>query len=499
MPREYLRMPQPLPRSDGLYGPVVWRRFRPGDGIPRREEFETKIRQQGAAYASELQRSAADEKEDPAARCCAMGYLVALQRRGELAVPALIQFFEKVARETKDPSCRQDALFALAYLETDYQVEQEAINKLITLVNDPDVDRHQVQLALAATIDQRALEPVASGVLELDDDHEYDRETLADAVRAIPIPWRDKAKIFIQLLKNSSRQRNQVTANAVLQALAPERGEVSPQHMQEIEDYLMGAACEPENQNDRMNGILAELIVACEGGDSERAGHRINAYERNHNLAQTVLHNLRVQMGGAPAITGIMGVLRQDLERYFQQPIYQLNVHTQGMWKKVLADAGIGFRARLWMSITAFAVGMLLLAISSFQILFSKGTGAMSIAPFTAGLGTMLLMIYVGPLKDIRQSVSDLATANAAFMAYVHRILETSHTFSYLYMKEKISLEETQKASAIIKEAMDSTVQVLNMKAIDSSEDVIRRALATALREQRISGRRKAPPRNVAA
>jgi hypothetical protein len=481
-----------------MYKPVVWRLFAPGLGDDHREEIANKLRQQGAAYASELQRIATDENEGDDARYCAMGYLVALQRRGDLAASELIEFFEKMAKETKDPSPRQDALFALAYLETQHQVEPDAIKKLVALINEPGVDRRQVQLALATTLDQRALEPVASGVLELDDDHEYDRETLAEAVRAIEIPWQDKAKTFIQLLKNSSRQRNQVKANAILRALAPQKGEESPQHLHEVEDYFIGVACEPQNQNDdRMNGILAELITACEGGDSERAGHRINAYERNHNLAQTVLRNLRVQMGGTPALTGIMGVLRQDLEKYFQQPIYQLNVHTQGMWKKVLADAGIGFRARLWMSISAFALGMLLLAISSFQILFRHATGAVSMTPFAAGLGTMLLMIYVGPLKDIRQSVSDLATANAAFMAYVHRILETSHTFSYLYMKEKISFEETQKASVIIKEAMDNTVQALNMKAIDSSEGVIRRALTTALREERNA--RKTPSGNVAA
>ena len=58
--------------------------------------------------------------------------------------------------------------------------------------------------------------------------------------------------------------------------------------------------------------------------------------------------------------------------------------------------------------------------------------------------------------------MNDVASANAAFMAYVHRILETSHTFSYYYLTQRISFEEMQKSSEIIKEAMNNTIQALN-------------------------------------
>jgi hypothetical protein len=73
-----------------------------------------------------------------------------------------------------------------------------------------------------------------------------------------------------------------------------------------------------------------------------------------------------------------------------------------------------------------------------------------------------------------------LATANAVFIAYVHRILETSHTFSYYYLHEQISFEDMAKSSALIKEAMENTIRSLNMTAIDSSEDVIVRAMSFA-------------------
>jgi hypothetical protein len=135
------------------------------------------------------------------------------------------------------------------------------------------------------------------------------------------------------------------------------------------------------------------------------------------------------------------------------------------------------------MSGLVFAAGFVLLLVSSWRLLYPDTPGTHNIesfAPFAAGLGTMLLIVYAGPLKDIRQSVNDLATANAVFIAYVHRILETSHTFSYYYLHEEITFEDMAKSSGLIREAMESAVRSLNMTAIDSSEDVIMRAMSFA-------------------
>jgi hypothetical protein len=187
------------------------------------------------------------------------------------------------------------------------------------------------------------------------------------------------------------------------------------------------------------------------------------------------------------------------LEEYFQKPIHALNENTRTMWQQTLSEARQGFRVRIWMSAVVFGLGTILGALSSLKIIFgSPGTGSQASIYFTAlaGLLIMLLVTYTGPLKEIRQSVTDLATASAAFIAYVHRVLETSHTFSYYYLKEKISFEEMKKSCDLIKEAMNNTIEELNRKAIDSSEEVIKAAAEIILRQQGTTVKQSEPAKH---
>jgi hypothetical protein len=459
---------------------------------PRLQEISGKIGREGRYYVSELKSIAADAHATPGPGDVALGYLLAIQHRGKLDSHDLIEFLVTQAHATAW-HVREDALNALAHLRGERGCHPEALDRLIALAADPKYKdgRHDVLKALATTHDPRALESLALGVIEIGEASETGSFLLAKGVRDIwGVEWRDKARAFVSLLQKSARQRNEIHAAAILQALGARGGE--PPHMQELEDFFIEEALSfEEPPNVRMSGILAELIIGCEGGDHEQAGHRINAYLRNHELPATALYYLRREMGGAPALSGIMGVLQTNLDTYFQKPIHKLNEETRTGWHKALKDAARGFAVRVWMSITVFVLGAFLVLGSTCELLFkmSAETSLMAFAAvltaFGAGLGTMFLIIYVGPIKEIRQAVNDLASANAAFMAYVHRILETSHTFSYHYLKDQMSFEKMQQSSEIIRDAMDNTIRVLNMDAIDSAQGVIQRAVTVAFDRER--------------
>jgi hypothetical protein len=79
----------------------------------------------------------------------------------------------------------------------------------------------------------------------------------------------------------------------------------------------------------------------------------------------------------------------------------------------------------------------------------------------------MLLVIYRGPLREIRNSVNDLGIASAAFIAYIHRVLQISHTFSFHYLKQQITFDAVEKSSKLIKEAMSDTTGRLQADKTD--------------------------------
>lgn len=469
--------PQITPIQDIIH-PVMWRTPPPGLGTGKGSkwnEIAGRVERECQSCIPELESIAEDNNENDWTRYRAMGYLVALQNRGKHDAAKLIEFFAKIGRSAKG-MVREDAFCAIAWLQDAIKPHPhpQAVAKLIELAKTPDL-RSAALIALAERANAETLEPLVLGIIELNE--AYTRRELAESVKKIPdldVPWLKKAECFIQLFKRSSQQRNQVDTFAILQAIKPtveKRGQT-----QATIDFFIDAALEC-GQDERMSGILAALIIECDEGNVELAGHRINAYQQNHGLQASDLLTLRMQMGGTPALSGVMGVLRANLDEYFQKPINQLNEDTRKSWKTALKNATLGFEVRLWMSVVVFAMGAALVAISSFKIFFRQPTPE-SMESFAAGLAAMLLVVYVGPLTDIRQSVNDLASANAAFIGYVHRVLETSHTFSFYYLKDKISFEELQKSSQLIKDAMDNTVQVLNRKAVDSSQGVFYRLFA---------------------
>ena len=160
----------------------------------------------------------------------------------------------------------------------------------------------------------------------------------------------------------------------------------------------------------------------------------------------------------------ILDLLEQNLKEFFQKPIHDLNEQTKESWRKTISAARWGFSARMIMSCIVFFVGITLLIISSYKFLSGDLSGTQiwgTSASFASGLASMLLVIYTGPLKDIRQAVSDLGASSAAFIAYVHRILQISHTFSAKYLRQEITYEDTEKSSKLLGEAMNDTIMKL--------------------------------------
>lgn len=135
--------------------------------------------------------------------------------------------------------------------------------------------------------------------------------------------------------------------------------------------------------------------------------------------------------------------------------------------------AQIGFALRALMSVTLFGIGAYMV-ITSFQYFLRGELNTEAFfgpgVAFVAGLGTMLTMVYTGPLRDIKKAVSDVGAADAAFMAYIHRLLQVSHTFSYYYLDGKATFDELQSAGDLIKDTLTETVKIIRTEADEDNK-----------------------------
>jgi len=282
--------------------------------------------------------------------------------------------------------------------------------------------------------------------------------------------WKDVFNEFVEALKNSGKRGSQIDAAGIIRSL---RGSTwdpkAPPFVSsgvdsgDLQEAIIEAAI---NSEGKMASVFARLLVEAADGDQSKAAASIDTYKNKHDTPAEKLKDLRVAVGGE-ALDEVMKSLKENLEDRFYAPIELLNTDTQNMWKQTIKHAQMGFIARILMSIVVFAVGILLLLVSSYQFLTGNISGEALFGPgvsFVSGLSMTLLVIYKGPLTEIRQSVNDLGIANASFIGYVHRVLQISHTFSYHYLQKQMTFEAMGKSSKLLQEAMVDINKALRIK-----------------------------------
>jgi HEAT repeat protein len=307
---------------------------------------------------------------------------------------------------------------------------------------------------LAAFEDGVVVAPLVDRLLF--DPEEGVRKAAATTLASRPVSP-DVLAAVVAALQQSNVVRKDVRPSLVAAALAPAVKSSYPDGTT-VFDALIEAALAA---NDRVNELLADLLSACCDENADMAGDLVNAYETTHPDDAKALTRLRVALGGQRALDPILRQLQDDLRQFFQIPIDQLNTETREAWERASERALRAFGVRVAMSVGVFVTGLLLVVGSAAKFLFGSIDGAAAWGTggtFVGGLTTMLAVTYSGPLKDIRDSVRDLGSATAAFIGFVHQVLQISHTFSSLYLRDRITFDDAAKASELLQKATAAAV-----------------------------------------
>ena len=278
--------------------------------------------------------------------------------------------------------------------------------------------------------------------------------------------WQLKTDTVLRLLAaDPTQHRGTLSVDLVLKAISPSEQAVEPQWA--LTDHLVSQVKFYGNDQ-RLLAILAALIIASTGGVRKWAADRLNAYQKANAVEEKLLQPLRLEIGGE-ALQPYLDRLSEKLESDFLGPVRQLNADTSRTWQRTISVALIGFALRTLMSVILFGVGMYLV-IGSFQSLLAGkldpnflGAGI----SFVTGLVTMVAVTFAGPLKEIRKSVNDVGASSAIFIAYIHSILQVSHTFSSLYQRGNMSFDEARQAAALVEATMRAAMEELNRREGD--------------------------------
>ena len=375
---------------------------------------------------------------------------------GAEAVTYLCAAFD---RDEEEPGVLWTVVSALITVGT--EGENTAVVCLGTQLRDHENYRLRTRVAGALQqIGHTAAIPYLVEAL-VQDERDSVRTASAEALASLP-NWEAKATQLLDVLSSSRRERAAFDFVAIVQAIRPTREELADnRHL--LTDFLIRRAVvlRPDS---RLAAIMAGLIIASADGSLSLAGERVNLYQRENQISESDLQTLRIEIGGATALNPILLKLEENLQKNFQEPISELNNETRAMWRQVIRNAQLIFGLRTLMSVIVFAVGIYLV-IGSYQQFIQGSLDQVGLfgsgVSFIGGLGLILATVYTGPLKEIRQAVSDFGIANATYIAYVHRILQISHTFTLYYLKEEISFERAKEAGALIEDAANDAMVLL--------------------------------------
>jgi HEAT repeat protein len=359
---------------------------------------------------------------------------------GQTADPAALSAVRALVRGT-------DATLAKAAIGAVARIDRPSLASLAADLFDPGTDV-KVRRRLAAELGSDVSDgDMAALTRALISDADEDVRAAAAAGMARLDGVSAKLNAILSEISLRHRGRTELPYTSIVQAA---RFPADASGAGRLTEELLSHAVKAEPP---LTGILADILVANSEGDPDSAGRAIDAYEKMRQIDALVLQPLRIEVGGTITLDPILTMIREDLRRNFQEPIQKLNLQTTDIWTSTIKAARMAFIIRTVMSICVFVIGVALIGTSIALFVSGKLTTAQAVGSgtaFTGGLVATLLTVYSGPLKDIRQSVSDLGAANVAFIGFVHQVLQVSHTFTAHYLRGTVSFEDARKAAEII-------------------------------------------------
>lgn len=278
--------------------------------------------------------------------------------------------------------------------------------------------------------------------------------------------WKGKLDQMLIVLQRHKFYREHLDCAALVTAIRPPF-DVLAQKRFLLTDHLVGKAAALSDDIVRVTGILAGLIIESVGHNLNRANQRLGEYEYEHDEAAIVLTLLRSEMNSL-----LTPAERQaQLEETFKGPMRETNDEIRQIWQSSIMNVEKTLRLRRQLGGSGFAAGVLILLFAVMLIGFSGTAGYL-----VALIGIMMLVItavYSGPVRDYKQVLTEIGTANAAYTAYIQRTLEISNVYMNLYLHDQLTQEALTTSNELINKAMNDTINALRIEKKTTLSDLL--------------------------
>jgi len=199
-----------------------------------------------------------------------------------------------------------------------------------------------------------------------------------------------------------------------------------------------------------------------------------------HVLSEQLLHpdpkvgmrasQALAQLGGETAVRTLQAQRTKALDTYTKL-LGDADEQIMGQFNQLMTQARSGFTMSMTMHSVIFIIGVVTLGFSLYVALsrgFETFERYVGIGAAIGSLGTLLLLFYKDPLKNIRESVTNLVKVNVIFLGYVRQINQIDATFKHLFLTSTGFSAEQMNQTVVqiqgsVKQTMDEVKASLNV------------------------------------
>jgi HEAT repeat protein len=194
--------------------------------------------------------------------------------------------------------------------------------------------------------------------------------------------------------------------------------------------------------------FIAEKMLDLEDPPSEYfdALRQIDSKEAANVLADHLLHpdsqiatrasRALTKLGGEEAVRTLQAQRTKALDTYTKL-LGDADQQVMKQFNRLMEQAQRGFLLSLSMHAIIFGIGVVVLVVSLYVALsqgFETFERYVGVGTAVGSLGTLLLLFYKDPLKNIQGSVTGLVKVNVVFLGYVRQINQIDATFKQLFL-----------------------------------------------------------------
>lgn len=221
-------------------------------------------------------------------------------------------------------------------------------------------------------------------------------------------------------------------------------------------------------------GFIVEELLRLEDPPAEYfdALRQIGSKEAADVLADHLLHPdpdvaarasyALTRLGGEEALRTLQAQRTKALDKYTEL-LGTADQQVMGQFERLMKQAQRGFLLSMWMHGIIFGIGVVVLVASLYVALaqgFQTFERYVGVGAAVGSLGTLLLLFYKDPLKNIRGSVTGLVKVNVVFLGYVRQINQIDATFKQLFLASAgFGIEHMKQTVEQIQDSVGKTME----------------------------------------